>query len=428
MASTRTTEAKDLRRDLTEKIVAELEKGSIPWEKPWSGANGVFARPYNATTDKPYQGGNALQLALVAAANSWDDPRWCTYNQARDNGWQVKKGEKGTLIEYWKFHDEVTVKSADGKPIMGEDGKPKTALVERERPYVMHFYVFNANQIEGISPLESKKYEWSPEEKAEEILRKSGADIKCDQSNRAFYSAHSDEIHLPKREQFPSSEKFYATALHELGHWTGHESRLDREVGKHPFGSEGYAKEELRAELTSLFLSGETGVPQDLGSHAAYIQSWIKVLKEDKNEIFKAAKDAEKATEYVMEISKRPEKSVSVDRHEKDGADNSLVGLIDKAALIYGKDATYRMNGEEMSFKEARSAATIADWAAAKQKMFPLYNLDKANANIACDGVELCQIVPLSKLKASQDKEIREMQSPEKGKAPRTGRTIEMEI
>lgn len=421
MPPTRTTEPKDLRKELTEKIVEELEKGSIPWEKPWSGANGVFARPYNATTEKPYQGGNALHLALVAGANAWDDPRWCTFNQARDNGWQVRKGEKGTLIEYWKFHDEVTLKNADGKPIIGEDGKTKTALVERERPYVMHFYVFNANQIEGVPALNAKKCDWNPEEKAEDILRKSGASIKCDQNNRAFYSPNSDEIHLPKREQFPSSEKFYATALHELGHWTGHESRLNREVGKHQFGSEEYAKEELRAELTSLFLSGETGISQDLGSHAAYIQSWIKVLKEDKNEIFKAAKDAEKASEYVMEISRQPEKYTSVNGLEKTVTENSLVDMIDKAASIRGDDAVFLMNGDHMSYKEARSAATIADWAAAKLHSSHLYSFDKVTGSVGCDGFEVCQVVSLGKEKI-------EIAMPEMRKLVQQDKTIEMEI
>ena len=428
MASAHTTESKDLRRELTEKIVAELEKGSIPWEKPWSGAHGVFSRPYNVTTEKPYQGGNALHLALVASANSWDDPRWCTYNQARDNGWQVRKGEKGTLIEYWKFHDEVTAKGANGKPILGEDGKPKTTLVERERPYVMHFYVFNASQIEGVPSLESKKYEWTPEEKAEDIIKKSGAVIKCDQSNRAFYDPRSDEIHLPQREQFATGEKFYGTALHELGHWTGHESRLNREVGKHHFGTEEYAKEELRAELTSLFLSGETGIPQDIGSHAAYIQSWIKVLKEDKNEIFKAARDAEKALEYVVEISKKPEKEITGGEREKVITGASFVDVVDKTAKIRGDKVLFHMNGEDVSYQEARSAASIADWADVKRKVSRSYSLDKDSGDILCDGGTLCKVSALHEEKKHSEQLEFAPETRKIGVELRKNSSVEMEI
>lgn len=299
---------KDLRKELTDKIISELENGVVPWEKPWKGSHS-FNRPINALTGKGYQGGNALYLFLESQQKGYNDPRWCTYNQASENGWQVKKGQKGTLIEFWKFHDEKLIKDSSGKPLFDEHGKAKKELIERKTPIVLHYYVFNAKQIDGIPPfIIQNKTTFEKVEKAEEILKKSGAIICHDQSDRAYYSSTKDEIHLPDKVTFSNKEGYYSTALHELGHWTGHESRLNRDL-KHSFGTEGYAKEELKAEIASAFLSFETGLEPNIGQHASYIKSWIKILKEDKNEIFRAARDAELISNYVMEFSKIVEKN-----------------------------------------------------------------------------------------------------------------------
>lgn len=161
--------------------------------------------------------------------------------------------------------------------------------------------------MRSIPPLQltDKAYEWEPVEKAENILAASGAEIKHDQSNRAFYRRMEDAIHLPPKENFDAPDKYYATALHELGHWTGEENRLNREFG--PFGSEKYAQEELRAEIASWMLGQEIGIGHDPGQHAAYVQSWVKVLKEDPYEIVRACRDAEKIKEYVIDLERKKE-------------------------------------------------------------------------------------------------------------------------
>ena len=290
---------KEYAEEVAAKIIEQLQQGTAPWQKPWKP--GELSLPYNGATEKEYRGINSMWLAMQGHG----DPRWMTYNQANDAGAQVRKGEKGTKIVYWKFHDEEKAKDANGKPILGEDGKPKTIRVELERPRAFHAVVFNADQIDGLPPLELKSVAPEPERhaRAEAILSNSGAAIQHLSGDRAFYRPSTDSITLPERSQFDSADGYYATALHELGHWTGHSSRLDRDLA-HPFGSEGYAREELRAEISSLMLGERLGLGHDPGQHAAYVGSWIKALKEDPREIFRAAADAEKIASYVMAYEK----------------------------------------------------------------------------------------------------------------------------
>lgn len=276
---------RDHRQEMTDKLIEQLEAGTAPWQKPWT--DGVGHRPHNPTTGKPYRGGNAMWLDM----QGYSDPRWMTYKQASEAGYQVRKGEKSTLVEYWKFHDE--------KKEQGPDGQEKTVRMTLERPRVFSAFVFNAQQIDGIPPIEKKEHAWDANEKAEKILAASGARIHNDQAGRAFYRPSTDSIHLPERSQFETEGHYYATALHELGHWSGHESRLNRQLDG-GFGSESYAREELRAEIASYFLGTELGIPHDPSNHAAYVGSWIKALKEDKNEIFRAARDAEQIADFVM--------------------------------------------------------------------------------------------------------------------------------
>lgn len=280
----------DYRQDLTNKIIESLEAGTAPWQKPWDGSVGSFF-PLNPTTDKPYRGGNALWLML----QGYEDPRWCTFNQAVDNGWKIKKGSKATYIEYWKWSD--TVKEFDQ-----ELGAEVDVSVQLERPRVFYAKVFNLSQMENVPELARAQPAWNPLDLAENALVKSGANIIHDQMDRAFYSSVLDAIHMPPRNAFPDAPKYYATALHELGHWTGHESRLGRDLGN-DFGSPEYAKEELRAELASLFLSDRLGIPFEFEQHAAYVGSWIKALQDDKHEIFKAARDAENIVSFVMDLA-----------------------------------------------------------------------------------------------------------------------------
>lgn len=278
------------------KIIEQLEQGTAPWQKPWQP--GELRLPYNPTTGKEYKGMNSLWLH--AQGNS--DPRWMTYNQASAEGAQVRKGEKGSHIVYWKFSDEKKATDEQGKPIIDpETGKQKTIQVQLERPRSFTAVVFNASQIDGLPPLEARPIGPEPERHAlaETIMANSGAKIHHEAGDRAFYRPSTDSITLPERKQFETADNYYATALHELGHWTGHPSRLDRDLS-HPFGSEGYAREELRAEIASLMIGERLDIGHDPGQHAAYVKSWVKALKEDPREIFRAAADAERISAFVM--------------------------------------------------------------------------------------------------------------------------------
>lgn len=292
--------SRDFRAELTEKIIAQLEQGAAPWQKPWEGRAPVM--PFNAATGHPYHGMNTVWLGMQGYA----DPRWATYKQAQANGWQVRKGEKGTAIEFWKRSETKDVLDDKGKPILGEDGKPKKVTVLLERPIgPIYATLFNLSQMDNVPAYiaPDKQFEWDPVAKAEGILKASGAKIIHDQMDGAFYAPGRDQIHLPPKDQFPMPGAYYGTALHELGHWTGHESRLNRDLTG-SFGSESYAREELRAELASYFMSAELGIPHDVNRHAAYLESWVQALKSDKNEIFRASRDAEKIADYVIGLGK----------------------------------------------------------------------------------------------------------------------------
>lgn len=278
-------------------IIQQLEKGTAPWVKPWKP--GERYMPYNAVSGKNYQGMNTVWLMAVAETKGYDDARWLTYKQATGLDAQVNRGEKGTLVQYWRFQDEVMQRDNEGKPILDEVGQPKKTLILLERPQVRTAVVFNANQITGLTPIiRPALTEWERHAEAEAILKDSGAKIQHISGDRAFYRPSSDSITLPLRDQFQTADQYYATALHELGHWSGHSSRLNRDLA-HPFGSTGYAKEELRVEIASLMLGEQLAIGHDPGQHSAYIQSWIKVLQEDPKEIFRAASDAEKITKYL---------------------------------------------------------------------------------------------------------------------------------
>nr|BCU00973.1 hypothetical protein [uncultured bacterium] len=285
---------------VAEKLIEQLKAGTAPWQKPWEpGAPNSFL-PMNPTTGKRYKGINAIHLM----AQGRTDSRWMTYKQAAAAGAQVRKGEKGTPVQYWKFSEEQDKVDDNGRPVLDGQGKTVKETVMLERPRVFFATVFNGEQIDGLPPIQRKEQAWDAVERAEHILQASGANIRHGENNRAFYRPATDSIHLPDKGQFPTADRYYATALHELGHWTGHESRLDRDLS-HPFGSEGYAKEELRAEISSMILGDELGIGHDPEQHAAYVGSWIKALEDDPLEIFRASAEAEKIHDYVLAFEQK---------------------------------------------------------------------------------------------------------------------------
>ncbi|MDT7953494.1 MAG: zincin-like metallopeptidase domain-containing protein, partial [Acetobacteraceae bacterium] len=181
--------------------------------------------------------------------------------------------------------------------------------------------------------------EWERHQKAEAILANSGVPIRHVPGDRAFYRLTEDTITLPERGQFPSGDGYYATALHELGHATGHPSRLARDMA-HPFGSEGYAREELRAEIASLMLGEQLGIGHDPGQHVAYVGSWIKALQQDPREIFRAAADAEKITKLVRSFEL--ERAQQTDQEQGDARELEPAGPEDRAGQGAGADAQVR--------------------------------------------------------------------------------------
>lgn len=284
---------------VAEKLIEQLKQGTAPWQIPWKAGDGGGMMPFNPTTGKRYKGINAIHLL----SQGRDDQRWLTFNQAKAAGAQVRKGEKSTSIQYWKFEEEQTKRDENNKPVLDGKGDPVKVRVRLERPKMFMANVFNAEQIDGLPIYQKPVQTWNALERAETILQASGADIRHG-GDRAYYRPSTDNIQLPDKAQFPGADNYYATALHELGHWTGHGSRLDRDLS-HPFGSEGYAKEELRAEIASMILGDELGIGHDPGQHASYVQSWIKALQNDPLEIFRAASDAEKIQTFVLGLEQQ---------------------------------------------------------------------------------------------------------------------------
>ena len=290
---------RDYRQEVTDSIIKMLEEGVAPWQTPWESAG----MPPNPTSGREYRGGNAIHLMAIGMTKGYDDPRWMTYKQASENGWQVRQGEKGTHIEFW----DVKSKSEDRNDPSGS-AKPEQESEKTDRRLIHRVYtVFNAKQIEGIPAYQHpERTGFDALQSGERILDNSGATIAHDQRDSAFYNRKSDSIHLPPKEAFNDAAGYYGTALHELAHWTGHPSRLNRATlnDTYRFGDLNYAKEELRAELASVFIAAEVGVPHEPAKHAAYVGSWIKTLKGDKNEIFRAAHDASAASDFVLNLER----------------------------------------------------------------------------------------------------------------------------
>lgn len=303
---------------VAEKIIASLNNGTAPWIRPWKASELATVRPINPISKARYKGINLLNLLIEAQERGYNDNRWLTYKQAKSLGAQVRTGEKGTTIQYWKFSEVVDKTDEEGNKVFDDNGNSIKVTVPLEHAEVFFSTVFNAQQIDGMpeivfeKPLEDG---FDAIEMAEKIIHGSGAVIHHVEQGRAFYRPSTDDITLPLKEQFESEMGYYSIALHELGHWTGHESRLDRDL-KNLFGTPEYAKEELRAEIASYMLCSDLSLDYDPGNHISYIASWVKILQDKPNEVFKAAADAVKITQFLtkdcLEIKIDEEKSKSV--------------------------------------------------------------------------------------------------------------------
>ncbi|ESS71653.1 DNA primase TraC [Methyloglobulus morosus KoM1] len=344
---------------VAENLIRQLEQGTAPWQRPWeAGESGSFV-PFNPLTGNRYKGINALQLM----SQERGDQRWMTYKQASELGGQVRRGEKGTTIQYWKFTEQHIKKDEDGKTVLDDEGNPVKITVKLERPRVFYATVFNADQIDGLPPLQKKEQTWDAIERAEAILSASGALINHSAGGRAFYRPSSDSIYLPEKGQFLSADKYYVTALHELGHWTGHESRLNRDLA-HPFGSEGYATEELRAEISSMLLGDTLGIGHDPEQHTAYVGSWIKTLRDDPLEIFRAAADAEKIQAFVLGLEQeqmQTQKETANQAHDQqqNEIEANLTQVTESIFTTLPKDLSLLSSATAADYEEAVNKARI---------------------------------------------------------------------
>jgi antirestriction protein ArdC len=298
-------EQRKMHEIVADKIIEQLKEGTAPWQLPWEKSTTAFVKPYNAVTNQPYKGLNSLYLQMFTP---FEDPRWATFKQAQSQGWQVEKGAKGMVINFVKTHDYYLKRDEKGNQVFDENGKPVRIRKELSSPIITKAWVFNAEQIKGISPLEKKEEVnlWEKLNRVENLVKNSGADIEHVQGNNAFYSPLADKIRMPERTQFKTSDRYYSTLLHELGHWTGHNSRLDRSI-MNTFGTQNYAREELRAEIASMMLGSELQIGHDPKQHVAYVDSWIQILTEKPFEIHQAAADAQKASDFLMTYDRKRE-------------------------------------------------------------------------------------------------------------------------
>lgn len=287
------TNRPDLYQSITDQIIAELEKGTAPWHKPWSADHlaGNITRPLRHN-GVPYRGINVFLLWLAADSKGYSAPFWMTYRQAQELGGCVRKGEKATGIVY---------ASTFSKTEQAEEGGEEE---ERKIPFLKNYSVFNVEQIEGLPAhyYATEPAKISPADKdanAEAFFAKLPATVRHG-GNQAYYNISQDFIQMPSFESFKTPAAYYATRGHESAHWTRHPTRLNREFGRKRFGDEGYAMEELVAEISAAYLCADLGLPPAIRhDHAPYLASWLKVLKNDKWAIFTAAAYAQRAVDFL---------------------------------------------------------------------------------------------------------------------------------
>jgi antirestriction protein ArdC len=289
----------DVYERITAKIVTSLEQGVRPWLKPWNAEAmaGRITRPLRSN-GIPYRGINIVMLWMEAMEKGYSAPIWMTFKQALELGAHIRKGEKGSLVVY-----ADTITRTEGT----KDGEEREAVI----PFMKGYTVFNVEQIENLPPQYHAKTETpkidAPQRiaHAESFFAATGASITHG-GTRACYAQEPDHIRMPPFETFIDPESYYATLAHECCHWTKHPKRLDREFGRKRWGDEGYAMEELVAELGAAFVCADLALtPEVREDHASYVASWLKVLKDDKRAVFAAASHAQKAADYLSGLQRR---------------------------------------------------------------------------------------------------------------------------
>lgn len=280
----------DLYETVTAQIVGMLEAGVVPWRSPILGQR-TSGHPKNLASGKPYRGVNVFLLAMNAYAKGYGSSYWLTFQQAKERGGSVKKGEKASMVVFWKQYETTDRQTGDPKRV----------------PVLRYFNVFNVEQCGGIEAPDAVPFtpiEFTPIEAAAQIATGYADGPALEHGgHQAFYRPSTDAVQMPEPSRFTSSEEYYSTLFHELSHSTGHASRLDRKLtgGIAAFGTPDYGREELIAEMSAAFLCGHAGItPAVIGNQAAYLAGWIKRLKEDKRMIVAAAGAAQRASDWIM--------------------------------------------------------------------------------------------------------------------------------
>jgi len=285
------TDKRDVYARVTDQIINSIEQGAGTWRMPWHTSGRFAFSPINVASKKPYRGINTVCLWAAAQAKGYESGEWATYQQWQDRGAQVRKGEKSTLVVFWKFANESRESQDDGdQPANG------SRLL-----FTRGYSVFNAAQVDGYVPKAERDVP-IPERiaHADAFFSSVGADLRHG-GNQAFYSPATDHIQMPPFEAFRDGVSYYATLAHEHTHWTASAARCNRELGKR-FGDNAYAAEELIAELGAAFTCAYLGLSTEpRPDHAQYIQSWLRVLKADKRAIFTAASKAQQACDWLTQ-------------------------------------------------------------------------------------------------------------------------------
>lgn len=277
--------------EITDRIIADLERGCVPWVRPWGAAKAAIGLPKNAATRRSYSGINILILWGAVIERGYASQNWLTFRQALALGGTVRKGEHGATI----VHADRFIPKNEKERAKAEDIEPQAI------PYLKRFTVFNVAQCDGLPDHVHQQTGPLPEREtiphAEALIEASGADIRIG-GDRAFYMPVADFIQLPPQPAFFEQINYYRTCFHEFGHWTGHQTRLGRDMSG-AFGSKPYAREELVAEMAAAFVCSTLGIEPTV-RHADYIGSWLTVLREDNRAIFRAASLASKAADFLL--------------------------------------------------------------------------------------------------------------------------------
>lgn len=299
------------REDLVEMYVKSLEEGEIPWEQMWK-----TSVPENGITGIKYRGLNNLYLSLISLKRNYKDNRWITYNQMAKNKWRFIGSAKGqgVSVEWWGMKNKITNKIISFEEYR-KIVKDNPEMEKNFRTSKMNYIVYNGDLIDGLVNCKKEiRKEIISNEYVKNIIDNLGVKYK-EEGEEAYYNPSKDEVVLPPSNTFKTANSYYATQLHELAHSSGHESRLNRDLKNH-FGTERYAKEELRAEISSSFLMQKFQLDEDerhLRNHKSYVKNWLEILKNDPKELFGAITDANKIVDYLEENSINKNKEQLVD-------------------------------------------------------------------------------------------------------------------